>query len=180
VSAPGRAPRSRPGPDLDEFEIAQAPLALERGERAQNRGEVLARLLGADEEDVALVEQPPLDGPEPRVVDTFVHDEDPLRGHTEVADDVALGRLRDGDQRGRASDPGVVESEEQTVAEIRPVNEDTQAREVEEADEIVHRDGIRAREKASVAGEVVVGKVNEPAGCPQQAHVVKIGDQKPE
>jgi len=56
--------------DLDEFEIAQAPLALERGERAQNRREVLARVLGADEEDVALVEQSPLDGPERRVVDT--------------------------------------------------------------------------------------------------------------
>ncbi len=97
--------------ELDEFEIAQAPLALERGERAQNRGEVLARVLGADEEDVALVEQPPLDGPEPRVVDTFVHDEDPLRGHTEVADDVALGCLRDGDQRSRGSNPGVIESE---------------------------------------------------------------------
>jgi hypothetical protein len=97
--------------DLDEFEIAQAPLALERGERTQNRPEVLARVLGADEEDVALVEQPPLDGPKPRVVDPFVHDEDPLLGDTQVADDVALGRLRDGDQRGRASDPGVVESE---------------------------------------------------------------------
>jgi hypothetical protein len=43
----------------------------------------------------------------------------------------------------------------------------------------VHRDDIRAREKASVAGEVVVGKVNEPAGRPaQQADVAKIGDQK--
>ena len=35
------------------------------------------------------------------------------------------------------------------------------------------------REKAAVAGEVVVGKVNEPAARPaQQAHVVQIGDQE--
>ena len=59
------------------------------------------------------------------------------------------------------------------------VDEAIQALEVEEADEIAHRDDVRAREKAAVAGKVVVGKVNEPAGRPaQQAHVVKIGDQE--
>jgi hypothetical protein len=91
------------GAHLDQPE--PGPVAAQPGDRAQQRAEVLARVLGADEQHVPLVGEAPVDRPEQVVVQAVVHHDDPVGIEPQLVHQLPAGGLRDRHHHVRGPTP---------------------------------------------------------------------------